>query len=150
MKYSACLLSALSLILAGCATSGSGAPATSEMNRVAAQVVSKYPGKQVLITAIEPAQNYLSNKMALAAIKLGAETNDSQAIKNLLANRKIEQVIVVTGVDDGLSAAILERALLDGKGHIQGGRVVFVGSGEYTEGLRQAADEAGVHIDFFH
>jgi len=45
MKYSVCLLSALSLILAGCATSGSGAPATSEMNRVAALVVSKYPGK---------------------------------------------------------------------------------------------------------
>ena len=150
MKYTVFLLASLSLILSACATSGSVAPAASEMNRVAALVVSKYPGKQVLIATIEPARNYLSNKMALAAIKAGAETKDSQALKNLLLNRNVEQVVVVTGVDDALSAATLERALLDGKGRIQGAKVVFVGSGEYTDSLRQVAAEAGVHIEFLH
>jgi hypothetical protein len=148
VKYSFRLLTALSLILPACASSGSGASTEREMNRVAALVVTKYPGKQVLIAKIEPARDYLSNKMALAAIKAGAETNDSQAIKDLLANRNVERIIVVTGVDDALSAATLERALLDGRGRVQGGRVVFVGSPEYTDRLRQVAAESGVQIEF--
>ena len=149
VKYSLRLLTILPLILAACASPGSGASTERELNRVAALAYAKYPGKKVLMLTIKPAGNYISNQMALVAIKAGAEVNDSQAIKEVLASRNVEQVLVVTGADDALNAAILERALLDGRGRVQGGRVAFVGSPEYTDSLRQVAAESGVQIDFF-
>ena len=95
------------------------------------------------------AMGLVADQMALVAIKAGAESSDSAAIKEVLASRNVEQVLVVTGANDALNAAILERALLDGKGRIQGGRVAFVGSPEYTDSLRRVAEESGVQIDFF-
>ena len=149
VKYSFGFLAFLPLILAACASTGSGPSTERELDRVAAMAYAKYPGKKVLMLAIQPTRNFVSDQMALVAIKAGAESSDSAAIKEVLASRNVEQVLVVTGEDDALNAAILERALLDGKGRIQGGRVAFVGSLEYTDSLRQVAAESGVQIDFF-
>ena len=93
MKYSFGFLAFLPLILAACASTGSGPSTERELDRVAAMAYAKYPGKKVLMLAIQPTRNFVSDQMALVAIKAGAESSDSAAIKEVLASRNVEQVL---------------------------------------------------------
>jgi len=142
MKHRVGLILLLSLFLAACATTGDG---NVQQKRFAA-IAGKYPESFVVV--VEGAGNYVATKMAIAATKAGANSTTSDAILQLLSNRSAKLVVAVTGEDDSLTAATLERAMLDGKGKISGSMSVFVGSLEYKEKLSKIASESGVQLEF--
>jgi len=132
----------ISLFLTACATTGGG---NDQQQRFAA-IASKYPESTIVV--VEGAGNMISTKMVLASLKAGAGSTTSDAILKLLSNRSSKFPVAVTGADDSLTAATLERAMLDGKGKISGSKAVFVGSLEYREQLSKVASESGVQLEF--
>lgn len=142
MKYRLGLILLFTFFLSACATTGSN---DGQQKRFAA-ITSKYPESTIVI--VEDAGNFISTKIMLASIKSGFSSKTSDKILNLLSNSNSKLVVAVTGEDDSLTSATLERAMLDGKGKISGSKAVFVGSLEYKDQLSKIATESGVQLEF--
>jgi hypothetical protein len=142
MKNRFGLILLCSFLLSACATTGGN---NDQQKRFAA-IASKYP--ESVIVVVEGAGTFISTKIMIASIKSGVSSTTSDAILKLLSNRSSKLVVAVTGEDDSLTSATLERAILDGKGKISGSKAVFVGSLEYKEQLSKIASESGVQLEF--
>lgn len=144
MKHNFYLAMLLSLFLSACAATGG----SSDQKKRFSSIGNKYPNAAIVV--VESAGNFLSNKILLASIKAGTSTTTSDAILKLLLNENSKFIVAIMGDDESLSAATLERAMLDGKGKVSGSKAVFVGGSEYKEQLSKAAAESGVDLDFIN
>jgi hypothetical protein len=142
-------LLAVSLLVTSCATSNDGAysPQVSEQQKRIAALQKRFPSRNYIIVYVEKPNNFISNRMSLSILKLGGSSANSDAIVKELSKQN-SQFIAITGDDDSLSSATLERALYDGKGKISGKSVGYIGGNENLDALNKIAEEAGVSIDY--
>lgn len=158
MKYRSVLGLFVIFLLAACST----------VKERVALAAPKYP--DAVVVEVKSANGFIANGLLILAIKAGSDSVDSKNILQLLrmknpahpiiVNGKSDglttsiagiasgNAVIVTGDSDALTAATLNRALVDGKGSINGSKVVFVGSKDYQEDLSASAAAAGVTIEF--
>lgn len=131
-------------LLCGCATTRSNLQ--SELQSQASMVSAKYPDQQVYMIYVEAPKSFITTQLIIASLKSGVNSNDVEAIKAVLINKR-DVLLAVFGNNDGLAAATLERALISGGKQPVGAKVVFVGD-ENQSSLLEAAASVGITIDF--
>lgn len=93
-----------------------------------------------------PGRNYNDNGMLVASLRSGLSSEDSELIVQLLS-RVDTPMPVVTGGDDAVTAATVERALRDARSKIlPGKKMVFVGHPEQYPRLKSLADDIGLEL----
>lgn len=85
----------------------------------------------------------VANGMAVSSLKLGQASKASQGLTQMLAASKAASVAVV-GPSDALTVATIEAAIKDLKGRPTTTKVLFAGSRDHVEHLRQVAQQAKV------
>lgn len=140
----ACLL-ASSFLLSACVTTG-GTYQT-EPQRRAAAVAAKYPQQEINLLYIEAPKSFIATKLMIASLKSGVSSSDVDAIIAALLNKN-GGLLAVTGDDESLTSATLERALIAGGAKLSGARAVYIGESERQNTLGSAAAVAGVKIEF--
>lgn len=134
------------LVLTGCATSSTtpgGAPNTEEARQAA--IAEQYG--QVFILMTEDL-NSVTNRMFLGMLKAGNTRTSTMLTQSFINPPKAGVPFAISGTDEAIAAATLERSLKDGKGEIDGIHVIFMGDQQYWENLETLAQEANVTIDF--
>lgn len=142
MKHRFGLVVLMALLLSACATTGG----KNEREKRLAAVGNTHT--QRAIVYVEGTGNFVTNKVMVGSLKTGTRSSQSQSILKLLQLKNPTLAVVVTGADDGLSAATLERAIINGQGQIAGSHVIFVGSPEYRDALLKLATASGVTLKF--
>lgn len=140
----ACLL-ASSFLLSACVTTGG--TYQSEPQRRSAAVAAKYPQQEINLLYIEAPKSFIATKLMIASLKSGVNSSDVDAIIAALLNKN-GGLLAVTGDDDSLASATLERALIAGGAKLSGKRVVYVGESEHQSTLTNAAVLAGMKVEF--
>ena len=142
MKHRLGLVLLITMLLSACAATGG----KGDRDHRLAAVGNTHPERAIVY--VEGAGNFVTNKVMVGSLKSGTRSSQSQSILKLLQLKNPALAVVVTGADDGLSAATLERAMINGQGQIAGSKVVFVGSLQYKEALTQLASTSGVQFEF--
>lgn len=98
------------------------------------------------IMEIPGAGNFLSNRLAVAALRAGTDNVASQKIAQLLLQQAPTR-LVITGEDDAIGAATLERAFANLKGKsLASHQLIFIGAKEDEEPLSKAAADLGLTL----
>lgn len=141
LKMFLLLLAAASLV--GCAGMQSG---DTEMTaRLAAVRAQGDAPQQLVMVWVEETNNLISTKLMQASVKAGMSTRQSE---NMVGLMRKSIPFVVSGDDDGLSYATLERALLDAGAVAQGRQVTFVAAASYESDVKALASKTGANIRF--
>ncbi|KAF1021546.1 MAG: hypothetical protein GAK30_01765 [Paracidovorax wautersii] len=152
------IATAAAVVLAACASSspapsgaragGSSAGGTGQAGVPAEvagrlQALSRAGQTPGIVMGVPSAGSMLANGMAVSSLKLGQASKASQGLTQMLAGAKTASVAVV-GPSDALTAATIEAAIKDLKGRPTTTQVLFAGSRDHVEHLRQVAQQARV------
>lgn len=141
LKIFLLLLVAASLV--GCA--GMQSRDTEMDARLAAVRAQGDAPRQLVIVWVEETNNLISTKVMQASVKAGMSTGQSKSMVDLM-RKSIP--FVVSGDDDGLSYATLERALLDAGDLARGQQITFVAAATYQPDVAALASKTGANIRF--
>ena len=127
-----------------CIASLANAWASDTQTRIAAAM--KVAPDTEFVIDVSSANNFISNKMMLAALKSGTDSSDALKIAAML-QRPVPAILAITGNNDSIAAATLERAFDIVKGKtLTAQKVVYVGSQESGTALSAKASELGLQL----
>lgn len=116
------------------------------MEQRAAALWKAAPNKEFTMMVVPTAGNFISNKMIVTSLKAGTDSQSSQQIATILQRPSPVQ-LAVTGENDAVAEATLERALTSLKGKsLPAHEVAFIGDKEYEESLSNKAAEVGIKL----
>jgi hypothetical protein len=112
----------------------------------AAALMKAMPNKEFTVMVVPTAGNFISNKIIVASLKAGTDSQSSQQISTVLQRSSPVQ-LAVTGENDAVAEATLEKALSNLKGKsLPPHEVAFIGDKEYEEALTNKAAEVGIKL----
>lgn len=132
------------LTLAACASDG---PKLSyNPQKIIQAVNTKYPAERINLIYIGAPEGFIAPREAIKEVEEGVDAGKVVAIISALHINT--STVIITGTDDDLNAATLERALSTDKEKIAGSKVIYVGGKESLPNLSKLASDAGVNIEF--
>jgi hypothetical protein len=112
----------------------------------AAALLKAAPNKEFTMVVVPTAGNFISNKIIVASLKAGTDSQSSQQIATILQRTSPAQ-LAITGENDAVAEATLEMALNSLKGKVvPPHEVAFIGDKEYEEALTNKAAEVGIKL----
>lgn len=143
------LITALVMVLSGCATTGANQVPYSAQKRMETLAPwASGPGKLVVIEVPAP-NNAISTAMAAGSLKMGGSSLAADQIVQLLRSSSVGTVAVI-GESDAMNAATVQAALRQIQGAAPKGKttLVLVGEQADTASLKAAAASTGVTLVF--
>ena len=125
-----------------------GSAAAGDLDQRIAALMKAAPNKNYKVMVIPSAGSFISNKIIVASLKAGTDSQSSEYIAGVLSGQNIVR-LAVTSENDAVGAATLERAFssLKAKPSVSH-EITFVGEKEYEEELVAKASEAGIKLLF--
>ncbi len=137
------------LTLSACSSFGSKTHNRADYNpqKILQAVSDKYPAEKVDLIYIGAPVGFIAPRETNNEVSSGVDT--AKVIDIITALTVNTSRVVITGTDDTLTAATLQRALTSADSKISGGNLIYVGGNKaQTENLSKLAETAGVNIEF--
>lgn len=106
------------------------------------------PSLNYVSMSVPSAGSFIADQITLMSLAAGADSVVSDQLVEVLSKPEPVQ-LAVTGEDDAIAAATLERALTKVRGRpLAAHQLAYVGGKEFQETLTKTAEEAGVKLLF--
>ncbi|MFZ4288524.1 hypothetical protein [Variovorax sp. HJSM1_2] len=136
-------------VLLACAAASSSVAVFADplSDRMAALMkVASAPNYQAM--EVPSAGSFIADQITLMSLAAGADSVVSDQLVEVLSKPEPVQ-LAVTGEDDAIAAATLERALTKVRGRpLAAHQLAYIGSKEFEEPLTKTAVEAGIKLLF--
>lgn len=106
------------------------------------------PSPNYVAMTVPSAGSFIADQITLMSLTAGADSVTSDQLVEVLSKPEPVQ-LAVTGEDDAIAAATLERALTKVRGRpLAAHQLAYIGSKDFEEPLTKTAEEAGVKLLF--
>lgn len=106
------------------------------------------PSPAYVAMTVPSAGSFIADQITLMSLTAGADSVSSDELVEVLSKPEPVQ-LAVTGEDDAIAAATLERALIKVRGRpLAAHQLAYIGSKEFEEPLTKTAEESGVKLLF--
>jgi hypothetical protein len=130
--------------LSGCAGIGSQSSQSSSLNQKMAACMAATKQSNLLAIEVPAANNFISNKMAAATLRMGGSNTVNTLVEVLSQPTRLP--LAVIGANDEVTAATLELALRKLAPGVNRSKqpLCFAGDPQYEAQLKAAAEAVGV------